>query len=196
MLNVRVLQEKRHKPQKKTWVEKVLTKVFLMPKPTEASYGWSRSARALLFTLNAKENTGCQVRRESSSYFPGFLEVSAWHWKLPGLREALTKWAQWRYLLTEFTFLHPGPKFLTWFWTKGQKEKSQDFCFVDLSLLYPNIFQETSDKSHFIWNLNVYFSDVKTCFILLSVRGQQPFSASFKTLSWQNQSHEKKLETS
>ena len=38
----------------------------------------------------------------------------------------------------------------------------------------------------------LHMSDVKACFIFLSIWGQQTFSASFKTVSWQSESHKKK----
>lgn len=201
MLNSRVVNEKGCKLQKNKWVGRAVNKSLWCHNPQRHQTGGlaQREPWSSLWVL--KWTPAVTLVRRPTDYFPESLEVSAWHWTFPGFWEALTKCAKYRYLLTTFTFLHPGPKFLIWFWTKGQKEKSQDL----FSWPRPRSFPSRLPTPIFSWKLQtkatlfvfkcvlVMWKPVSFC-CKSGIRNL--FFASFRTLSWQNQSHEKEVETS
>lgn len=121
MLNSRVLKEKRCKLQKNKWVGRAPNKSLWCHNQRHQTGGLAQHEPwSSLWVL--KWTPAVMLVQRPADYFPESLEDSVWHWTFPGFWEALTKCAKYRYLPITFTFMHPGPKFLIWFWAKGQKD--------------------------------------------------------------------------
>lgn len=174
-----------------------------MPQSTEASNRRSCPAWALIFTLSVKVNTSCYVSTETSRLFPRIPWGQCLALNISWLLRSSNKMCQIPLLAHNIHFLAPWSQIPYLVWTKGQKEKSQDLiCFLDLGLKVsphaslPQYFPGRCRQKLLYLSLNVYFWCESMFHFAISQGPVTHFFASFRTLIWQNQSHEKKVETS
>lgn len=112
MLNSRVLKEKGCKLQKNKWVERALNKSLWYLNPQRHQTGGLAQHAPCSSPWMLRWTPAVKLVRRPASYFPGSLEVSAWHWTFPGLREALNKMCQIKIFVHRIHFLAPWVEIL------------------------------------------------------------------------------------
>lgn len=135
--------------------ERVPNKVFLVPKPRDIN--WEvLPTRSLLFTLNVRVNTGCQVK-ETSRLFPripwgiSLALKTSWLSRSPNKMcqmkifahrtHFLASWAQTPYLVLHIRSKGKTSRFL-FYWPR--------LISLPPHLPDPHIFQKAAEESYFI----------------------------------------------